>query len=191
MIMKTDEQLTCSVCASGHYAEAFVPYQTTTSDGLEVTIPQVRVLRCSQCGDELLPPDAQKHIDEALAEATEQLTCRELERMAERFGDDQTEIAETMGLGSKTFHRWLKGTQYPSRSMGYYMRVLVEFPEAFEWLKARGWRQHNRLRISNLPSFEQQFPDLAKGNAKPQLNSRPCGELRFNPPTLFRNIRIS
>jgi hypothetical protein len=42
--------------------------------------------------------------------------------------------------GRATAIRWEQGSQYPSRSMGYYLRTLREFPEAFAWLRARGWK---------------------------------------------------
>jgi hypothetical protein len=132
----------------------------------------------------------------AIAEQTEQLTPRELEGIWERFNLDQTETSETLGLGGKTFHRWLKGTQYPSRSMGYYLRVLAEFPEAFEWLKERGWRRRNR--VAQLPKlqFELQFPDLARTSTETEwmradtLSSSEGGRLRFNPTTLFRKTKV-
>ena len=143
--MKTIEQIPCAACETGHYEEVFTRYEAAAADGVEISIPAITLLRCPKCGDELIPPETQALIDRSVAEQTEQLTQRELEEMAERFGQDQTEISETLGLGSKTFHRWLKGRQYPSRSMGYYLRVLAEFPEALEWLKERGWRRQDRV----------------------------------------------
>jgi DNA-binding XRE family transcriptional regulator len=66
-----------------------------------------------------------------------------MREMREQFGVDQTEMSEALGLGGKTFHRWEKGSQYPSRSMGYYLRLLRQFPEAFEWLRSRRWKRRN------------------------------------------------
>ena len=127
---------------------------------------------------------------------TERLSQKELEDLQEKSGLDQTEISEVLGLGSKTFHRWLKGTQYPSRSMGYYLRVLAEFPEAFEWLKAKGWRKRNRIVQAQL-NFAVQFRDLdwltrempsCTDVAAPFSFSHENS--RFNPASLFQKIKV-
>ena len=196
--MKPGEKMACCSCEQGHYEEVFDRYEATAADDVKVVIPHARLLRCPACGDELLPPETQKQIDAAVAEQTEQLTMREIEAIWEQFNLDQTQTSEVLGLGGKTFHRWLKGTQYPSRSMGYYLRVLTEFPQAFEWLKERGWRTHNRLaqlQSQNL-QFELQFPDLAQLTTEIEWrrSSSPSSgnesHLRFNPTTLFRKTKV-
>lgn len=196
--MKPGEKMACCSCDQGQYEEVFDRYEVTAADDVKIVIPRVRLLRCPSCGDEMLPPETQKQIDAAVAEQTEQLTAREIETIWERFNLDQTQTSEVLGLGGKTFHRWLKGTQYPSRSMGYYLRVLAEFPEAFEWLKERGWRRHNRLAQlqSQKVQFELQFPDLAictkeigwRQAGLPVSRNEP--HLRFNPTTLFRKTKV-
>jgi hypothetical protein len=52
-----------------------------------------------------------------------------------------TLLAESLGLGSKTWMRWENGEQNISRSMGYFIRTLSQFPEVYEWVADRGWRQ--------------------------------------------------
>src|SRR6184192_2139194 len=141
--MNSSERISCAACADGHYEEIVTRYETKAADDVQIVIPNAKILRCEKCGDELIPPETQEQIDRAIAEQTERLSQRELEDIHENSGLDQTEVSEVLGLGSKTFHRWLKGTQYPSRSMGYYLRVLAEFPQAFEWLRERGWRKRN------------------------------------------------
>ncbi len=188
--------MACGSCKQGHYEEVLDSYEATAADDVKIIIPRVKLLRCPNCGDELLPPETQGQIDEAVAEQTEQLSPRELERIWERFDLDQTGASEVLGLGGKTFHRWLKGTQYPSRSMGYYLRVLSEFPEAFEWLKERGWRRSNRVAHMQKLQFELQFPDLARIFTEAQwrrpdpLSSTEGTRLRFNPTTLFRKTKL-
>jgi DNA-binding transcriptional regulator YiaG len=163
---------------------------------VKIVLPRVKLLRCSNCGDELLPPETQKQVDAAIAEQTEQLSPRELEAIWERLNLDQTQTAEVFGLGSKTFHRWINGTQYPSRSMGYYLRVLAEFPDALEWLKERGWRKKNRVAQFQKLQFELQFPDLARTTTETEwrrTNTQTgltSDRLRFNPTTLFRQTRV-
>jgi len=194
--MKTDKTMACCSCEHGHYNEVFDRYETMAADDVKIVLPRVKLLRCSNCGDELLPPETQKQIDAAIAEQTEQLSPRELEAIWEQLNLDQTQTAEVFGLGSKTFHRWLNGTQYPSRSMGYYLRVLAEFPDALEWLKERGWRKKNRVAQFQKLQFELQFPELARITTETEwrrTNTQTgiaSDRLRFNPTTLFRQTKV-
>ena len=194
--MKASDKMTCCECAQGHYEEVFDHYETLAADDVKIFLPRVKLLRCSKCGDELLPPETQKQVDAAISEQTDQLSPRELETIWERLNLDQTQTAEVFGLGSKTFHRWLNGTQYPSRSMGYYLRVLAEFPDALEWLKARGWRRKNRVAAHQKLQFELQFPELARFTSETEwrradtTTEKENTRLRFNPTTLFRQTKV-
>lgn len=119
---------------------------------------------CDKCGEEILSLEAARDVDAAIAEYTDRLTPKELTAIREEFGVDQTEISEALGLGGKTYHRWEKGNQYPSRSMGYYLRILREYPEVFAWLRARGWQARNRVTTSEkspLADMQSRFPTLA------------------------------
>jgi putative zinc finger/helix-turn-helix YgiT family protein len=183
----------------GHYEEIVTEYRATLADGVELEIPGVKLLRCQNCGDELIPAETQDQIDRAIAEKTEQLSQQELEEISVKFDLDQTQISEVLGLGSKTFHRWLNGTQYPSRSMCYYLRVLAEFPEAMEWLKERGWRRHNRVsqiekinlatQFSDLAWVTRQLPSAVRGWQ--QQNFSETENRRFNPVSAFVRTKVT
>lgn len=194
--MNASEKMTCCECGQGHYEEVFDRYETVAADDVKVLLPRVKLLRCSKCADELLPPETQKQVDAAIAEQTDQLSPRELETIWEQLNLDQTQAAEVFGLGSKTFHRWLNGTQYPSRSMGYYLRVLAEFPDALEWLKERRWRKKNRVAAHKKLQFELQFPELARFTSETEwrradtITEKEPTRLRFNPTTLFRQTKV-
>lgn len=195
--MKATKQIPCTACEAGHYAEITTSYKITVADDVEIVIPNVKVLRCPECQDELIPPETQKQIDAAVAEQTEQLSQNELADIAERFGLDQTRTSEVLGLGSKTFHRWLNGTQFPSRSMGYYVRVLAEFPEAFDWLRERSWRKRNRILPVQDASLSKRFPDLVwlihENSSLSDLNQDNLLETegkRFNPASFFTRTKV-
>ncbi len=142
--MKQD-LLICPCCNKGKLKPTLLDYQITVQDEIEITVPRLPVERCTQCGEIALPAESAAMVDEAVAEQNEQLTPKELETVRENMGLDQTEMSELLGLGGKTYHRWERGIQVPSRSMGYYLRVLAEFPEVVEWLRERTWRKKNRL----------------------------------------------
>lgn len=131
----------CIDCGNAAYEILSVDYPQRDAEGNEIIVSSVEILRCPNCGEELVPAASSKKIGAAVAEANEQLKPEHLYNMMESFEtDSQKELAEICGFGEKTFHRWLKGTQTVSRSMGYYLRVLTQFPEAFLYVKERAWR---------------------------------------------------
>jgi DNA-binding transcriptional regulator YiaG len=127
-----------------------------------ITIPGIWVDRCEHCGEVVFPGETVAFIESFVAEQTEQLSQRELEGIRDdRNGPTQDEMSEILGLGRKTYHKWESGSQFPTRSMCYYIRVLAQFPEAFEWLRDRAWRKKNRLTHANEQlDLSAMFPDL-------------------------------
>lgn len=130
----------CFDCADGKYESVTTNYEAETQDGNKVMVPNVVILRCDSCGAELLPPASLRRINAEVAAETDQLSRKQLYRFLEQFDLTQADAAEAIGLGSKTINRWLRGTQLVSRSMGYYLRALIAFPEVFEWVRRRAWR---------------------------------------------------
>lgn len=188
--MKTYPQH-CIDCDDGLYEVLTVDYKCHGPDGMEVIVPGVEILRCATCGVELIPAASDRLISEAVARANEQLTPAELYAFMEAHDLKQKEVAEICGFGEKTFHRWLRGTQVVSRSMGYYLRVLQQFPEAFAFVRERGWRKESQPAESTSPSAGLapvgdpgmapdviKFPALAKRQAPLDLPER-------NPAQLF------
>ena len=137
--MKTSDK--CFECDQGHYEEITRDYTDVGPDGASVVVPGVKLLRCTHCGDEIIPAESDRYISRFVAETNEQLTKAELYAMLDASGRNQKEFAAAIGLGEKTFHRWLKGTQVASRSMGYYLRAMERFPEVFKWVEERKWRE--------------------------------------------------
>lgn len=176
--MNADTANLCPTCDTGHFRPKRIDYTVTADDGLKANVPNLLVEICDHCGEIALSADAATAVDVAIAEQTEQLTVRELERIRDDLGVDQTEMSEILGLGGKTYHRWEKGNQVPSRSMGYYLRILAEFPEAFAWLRSHGWRMQNRLTITAVTfDFSVAFPDLTANQNVPFTHEAP----RCNP----------
>lgn len=156
--MKTPTE--CPECENGTIQSVTEDYVLRTSDGNVITVPRVELHRCDACGLLLIPAASSRYISEYEARETEQLTCKELHAIFERSDLTQKDFAEALGLGEKTFHRWLKGTQVVSRSMGYYLRAMDRFPEAFDWVKTRGWRKPERQAPNQ--TAESRFPALQR-----------------------------
>lgn len=152
----------CPICSDGRLQLCQVDHQVQAQDEDEFIVSQVWVEKCSSCGEILFPFETSRYIEQVISERTEQLTSSQLEQIRRDLGVDQTEMSEILGLGGRTYHRWEKGSQYPSRSMCFYIRVLFEFPDAFYWLRQRGWRHGKRvLRFHTSAELAEMFPDLA------------------------------
>ncbi len=153
----------CPVCETGRFELVQIAHTEKVAEDNPIAIPGVWVDRCDHCGEVLYPGDTTAFIESVVSEQTEQLAPRELERIREDLGvQRQDEMSEILGLGAKTFHKWERGAQFASRSMSYYIRVLAEFPQAFDWLRARAWRSKNRLAQPQAQTdFAAMFPDLA------------------------------
>jgi putative zinc finger/helix-turn-helix YgiT family protein len=153
----------CPSCGEGNIISVKRDYIAHIGDGETLRIPNVTMEICDKCGEEIFSIQTARTIDAAIAEHTELLLPKELTEIRMQFKVDQTEMSEALGLGAKTYHRWEKGSQYPSRSMGYYLRLLREFPEVFEWLRLRQWRGRNRIATcerSPLEIMQIRFPNL-------------------------------
>lgn len=130
----------CVDCDNGSYERVVIDYTDVDQNGVQVLVPNVEILRCSACGAELIPAASSRQISEAVAKASDQLSPEELYAIMEQFDLNQTQMAEIFGFGEKTYHRWLKGTQVVSRSMGYYLRAMAACPDAFAFVRDRAWR---------------------------------------------------
>jgi|SRR5215469_5744346 len=187
----------CFDCDSGHYVPETKEYVLTTQDGGNVTIPDLTVLRCSNCGREMIPADSVKRISAALLAEPDQFTRKQLYRFLEQFNISQVEAAEIAGLGAKTITRWLRGTQVISRSMGYYLRVLMAFPEAFEWVRNRRWRRIDPLVAreqgnETIPLRFNQFPALRKRvDWHPSVHGNPAAGLLYAAPAAIEKCTLS
>ena len=151
--MNTADPTLCPACEKGHLSLVTRDFVAHIGEGQKLRVPGITMEVCDKCDEEILPLESAREVDAAIAEYTDRLTPGELTEIREAFKVDQTEMSEALGLGSKTYHRWEKGSQYPSRSMGYYLRALREYPEVFAWLRARGWHGRNRITTQGLPTI--------------------------------------
>jgi putative zinc finger/helix-turn-helix YgiT family protein len=131
----------CPCCGEGFLHQVSRDYAAKIGDGQIVKIPNLPMEVCDQCGEEILTLEAARAVDAVIASDMERLAPEELTALRESFGLDKTQMSEALGLGGKIYLRWEQGSQYPSRSMSCYLRVLREFPEAFEWLRSRSWQE--------------------------------------------------
>lgn len=130
----------CAQCHEGTYQSMTKDYTVELRDGDQCTIANLAQRKCNQCGHVVLPWPSVQRVDRAVADHTEPLTAEFLKQTRERLQPNMTLLAESLGLGSKTWMRWEKGEQNISRSMGYFIRAMAQFPEVYEWVADRAWR---------------------------------------------------
>ncbi|MFT4586589.1 MAG: putative zinc finger/helix-turn-helix YgiT family protein [Candidatus Binatia bacterium] len=132
---------TCFECGEGHYIEVVEDYRRALPDGETLTVPKLLILRCDKCGEDTIPPESSRRIETAVDQHQDTLPAAAVRSFLEQFQIDQTEAAEALGMGGKTLHRWARGTQRVSRSMGYFLRALMAHPAVYEWIRDRSWRR--------------------------------------------------
>ncbi len=131
----------CFACGEGHYQEVIEDYRLDLPEGETLTVPKLLVLRCDKCGEDTIPPESSRRIETAVDQHQDTLPPAAVQAFLEQFQVDQTEAAEALGMGGKTLHRWARGTQRVSRSMGYFLRALMAHPAVYEWIRDRRWRR--------------------------------------------------
>jgi len=161
-------------------------YIADLPDGGEVTVSNLRVEVCDDCGEIALDSAATAQVQAAIVDYNDLLSPKELEHIRKSFEVTQGQMSDILGLGSKTYHRWENGVQYPSRSMGYYLRVLHEYPQAFAWLKNRKWKimEINRVKLNDIDT-DALFPSLkSRGYCYEPINEE-CQEVPHPALALF------
>ena len=131
----------CTQCHEGTYQNMTKDYTVHLRDGDQCTIANLAQRRCNQCGHVVLPWASALRVDRAVADHTEPVNPDFLKTTRGQLQPNMTLLAESLGLGSKTWMRWENGEQNMSRSMGYFIRAMAQFPEVYEWVADRGWRQ--------------------------------------------------
>lgn len=131
----------CTQCHEGTYQNITKDYTVHLRDGDQCTIANLALRECKQCGHVVLPWPSALRVDRAVADHTEPVNPDFLKTTRGQLQPNMTLLAESLGLGSKTWMRWESGEQNMSRSMGYFIRAMARFPEMYKWVAERGWRK--------------------------------------------------
>lgn len=181
---------TCFACGDGHYQEVIEDYRLDLPEGETLTVPKLLILRCDKCGEETVPPESSRRIETAVEQHQDTLPAAAVRSFLEQFQIDQTEAAEALGMGGKTLHRWARGTQRVSRSMGYFLRALMAHPVVYEWIRDRRWRRAEQIANQTVAvqlggfweaSYQVRFPASGGRMSGAQMAAAPKPAIRrFN-----------
>jgi putative zinc finger/helix-turn-helix YgiT family protein len=131
----------CPTCRNATIRRVTRDYKVKFPDGQTSTVANLSFEECPECKDEFFSSEAMDRISDKVSAELDSLSLSDLKRIREKLQPNMTLLAESLGLGSKTWMRWENGEQNMSRSMGYFVRAMEQFPEVYEWVANRGWRR--------------------------------------------------
>lgn len=167
--MNSQEEI-CLDCNIGTLKPQRESYHVALPDNDGFDIPDLSILRCDNCGAILIPASSSRQIEVLVDEYQETFSSDDVQEFLDFFHLDQSQAAEALGMGNKTFHRWVKGSQKVSRSMGYYLRALEAHPQVFKWVLNRSWRHQDDVGPGWHLPLEARFPALLHGRVFHQFD---------------------
>ena len=75
----------CFECEGGILLPVREPFTTHTSEGLEITIPEMPMERCNVCGDTVLSGEATAYVNDYLDRAVSRLSREELQSFLDQY----------------------------------------------------------------------------------------------------------
>ena len=137
--MKNSNPSSCFECESGVMRRVLLEYKSELAQYGEVTIPDVPMERCDQCGDTVIGEEGNLMIESAIEELTKAISPNEIRSFFTKYGLTQRSASEITGYGEENFSRWLSRKARPSESVSNFLRLLLADEEAFERLRIKDW----------------------------------------------------
>jgi putative zinc finger/helix-turn-helix YgiT family protein len=116
----------CGVCRQRLVVPAVVEYSTKVEhDGrtYTVSIPDLQVFRCENCGEVVLDDEAHRRISDLFRAQAGLLTPLHIRRHRERLGLTQKRLAGYLGIAEATLSRWETGAQVQQRGFDRLLRL--------------------------------------------------------------------
>jgi putative zinc finger/helix-turn-helix YgiT family protein len=149
--MKTCEHPNLSVVTVSNF-----PYELKGVG--KFTITKARVVKCGDCGSNLLLGDEvakwHKEIEEALSKASDSLKPGAIVFLRKRMQLDQAAFANVMGVDQSTVSRWESGATKISPTAENFLKVLVGMESS-----DRKTFIQSRLHPSEMNSFRRVLQD--------------------------------
>jgi putative zinc finger/helix-turn-helix YgiT family protein len=122
----------CGKCRQRAVALATVPYTVQIDhDGRKytVTIPDLVVPQCANCGTIVLDEEANRQISAAFRREAGLLSPEEIRQHRVNLGLTQQALADLLGVAVSTLSRWETGAQIQQRSLDRFLRAFFVLPE--------------------------------------------------------------
>jgi putative zinc finger/helix-turn-helix YgiT family protein len=127
----------CGACRSRSVVPTTVNYTTEIEhDGraYSVTVADLEVLRCQQCGEMILDDAANRRISETFRNQLGILTPGQIRQNRESLRLTQKQLAGLMGIAEATLSRWETGSQVQQRALDKLLRLCFACDSARELL---------------------------------------------------------
>jgi putative zinc finger/helix-turn-helix YgiT family protein len=103
-----------------------------------VTLPDLEVPRCQNCGRLILDSPANRRIDDAFRQQLGLLQPEEIRRNRQALNLTQRELAAHLGIAEATLSRWETGGQIQQRSLDRLLRLYFGLPAVRAALATEG-----------------------------------------------------
>ncbi|MCH7225109.1 type II toxin-antitoxin system MqsA family antitoxin [Verrucomicrobiaceae bacterium E54] len=120
-------------------------HQVEVAGGKVLTIPEVPMLVCDQCGDRVTGDEGNARINAFLDKALNAISPEEVQQFLAKYGLTQKEAAQITGYGEKNISRWASGRARPSESVSNILRLLLSDEEAFERLRRKDFSSRPKV----------------------------------------------
>lgn len=122
----------CAKCRERAVEPATVDYVAEMEhDGRahSVSVQGLSILKCNQCGNQLLSDEAYERLTEALRYQLGLLPPGLIRQNRERLALTQQQLAAFLGVAEATLSRWETGAQIQQLSLDRLLRVFFAFPQ--------------------------------------------------------------
>ena len=127
----------CPRCRERALDRATERYETTVEhDGrtYHVAIPDLALLKCTACGNRILPEEADERVSAEFRRAAGFLAPEEIRAGRNRLGLTQKSLADQLGVAEATLSRWETGAQIQQRAFDRLLRAYFDLPELRSYL---------------------------------------------------------
>lgn len=130
----------CPICGAVALSELHGEFRFEPPDNIPggvMVFPNASWQECQSCGEQILPPELDRAIDDESRRRQGLLTPREIREIRERTCLSQEDMARLLGIGDKTYARWEAGRSCQNKSSDYLIRLADRNPGLLSVLEAR------------------------------------------------------
>ena len=116
-----------------------------------VTLPSFEVLRCGNCGNEMLPDEGYEKLLAELRRRLGLLAPEEIRKRRVELGLSQQELADHLQVDVDDVNRWESGSQVQERSMNRHLMAFFKLPELRDYYRRleKEYASQNRENVPN------------------------------------------
>jgi len=123
--------------------------------GGQIVVRDAEWQECASCGEQILGPALEAALEDQRYKRLGLLRPEEIRAVRKRAGLTQTEMAQFVGLGEKTYTRWESGRSLQKRSSDNLIRLADQHPELFIQLEAQRDPDREKLISDYLASLQE------------------------------------